>query len=286
MANNQIDYKGKKVVVTGAASGMGESVVNQLAELGAEIYAMDIREVKGPVKEYIPLNLGDKTSIDSAVAKLPEQIDCVFSCAGIAGTTYLGKTFTPLEVVTINFIGTRYFVESLVPRLHEGSGIVLVSSIAGMNWRTKIEDYKEFLGITDFKDAQDFVVAHENDPLFIAGPSQINKPYSFSKECIIIYSAMRSWDLAEKKIRINTVSPGATQTPMHDDFLEIVGKERGGKMNVSPAGSESIPDQQASVMLMLNSEMADYVSGQDVQVDFAYAMGVQMGRMKPLMLKS
>ena len=286
MANNQVVYKGRKVVVTGAASGMGESVAMQLGELGAEIYAMDIKDVKVPVKKYISLNLGDKASIDAAIAQLPEKIDHVFNCAGIAGTTYLGKSFTPLDVVTINYIGARYFVESLVPRLHEGSSILIVASIAGMNWRAHVEDYHEFLSITGFEEAQDYVMAHKDDPLINAGPPQINKPYTFSKECAVMYSAIRSWDLAEKKIRINTVSPGATQTPMHDDFLEIGGRARGGKMGTSPVGCESIPDQQASVMLMVNSDMADYMSGQDLQVDFGYATGVIMGRMKPMIAKT
>ncbi|QAY66542.1 hypothetical protein [Paenibacillus protaetiae] len=85
------------------------------------------------------MNLDSKEFIDAAFAELPGRIDCIFACAGIAGTLYGGGRFTPEDVVTINFIGNRYLIVSFVPRMPEGSSIATVASLAGMGWMTKLD---------------------------------------------------------------------------------------------------------------------------------------------------
>jgi len=277
MPYTYMDYKGKKCVVTGAASGMGEAVTMILGELGAEIYALDLKEPRIPVKQYIPINLGDQAAIDTAVSQLPDSIDCVFSCAGIPGVTYGTKKFNPVDVVTVNYIGTRYFVESMLPKLHEGSAIMIIASLAGMNWRNCIQRFKEFIDISDWKAAQDYVRSKSDDPEFIGGIPELNRPYLFSKECIILWAQRVAWNLAARRIRINTVSPAAVLTPMHGDFLEINGKPRDSSMDVSPAGFESKPLQQAATMVFVNSNLAEYLSGQDIQVDYAISSFVATG---------
>ena len=269
MSVNQVDYTGKKVVVTGGASGMGEAVVKMIAGLGAEIYMLDIKAGNLPVKQFIPVNLAQKDSIDAAVAALPGDLSAVFHCAGVAGKIYLGNQFTELDVVTINYIGLRYAIEQLTKKMKPDSAIVLVSSIAGFNFRHRIADFTEFVLIDDWDEAVNYISARTEDPKFLRVEADPNRPYSLAKECVCIYAMYRSWSLAEKRIRINTISPGGTQTPMHDDFLEIVGMPRGLSMPVSPIGREASPEEMASVMLFLNSDMASYLSGQDICVDYA-----------------
>ncbi len=53
IAKDHFGYKGKLVVVTGTTAGMGDAATKMLAEPGAEIYAIDIRELTEPVKKYI-----------------------------------------------------------------------------------------------------------------------------------------------------------------------------------------------------------------------------------------
>jgi len=275
---SQIDYKGKKCVVVGGSSGMGDSCTKFLNELGAEIYVLDLKEPPRPCKAFVKVNLGDKAAIDAAVAQLPDGINAIFHCAGIAGRIYAGSRFTDMDVVKINFIGARYFIESMIPKMAENSAITIVSSIAGNAWRSRIKDFMDFVSnVTDWDAAVKYVEERSEDELFIGGPAIKNRPYEFTKECVCIYAAYRSWDLAAKKIRINTISPGATKTPMHDDFREIVGKERGTPMPTSPIGYEAGPDSMASAMLFLNSDMADYISGQDLPVDYGLAVKMFLG---------
>jgi len=268
LSHNKIDYAGKKVVVTGGASGMGESVVKLVSELGAEVYVLDLKEGVLPVKQYIPVNLAKKESIDAAVAALPNGIDAVFHAAGIAGPIYSGARFSDIDIVTINYIGMRYCIESLIPKMNENSGIVLVSSIAAFFFRGRVNDYREFVLIDDWDEAVKYISARMDDPKFAGGPVETNRTYSFAKESLCIYAMYRCWDLSEKKIRINTISPGPTQTPMHGDFREITGNQRGTPMPSSPVGREAIPDEMAAAMIFLNSDMASYISGQDICVDY------------------
>jgi len=61
-------YDGRRVVVTGCASGIGADVARQLAELGAEVIGLDIRQPAVKVSEFISLDLSDSASIDGAAA--------------------------------------------------------------------------------------------------------------------------------------------------------------------------------------------------------------------------
>lgn len=269
MANYQVDFKGKKCVVTGAASGMGKSTVELLNAQGAEVYALDLKAIEDPVAKAVTVNLADKASIDAAVAELPDGIDSVFHVAGLPGQTYGGKSFSDMEVITVNYIGARYILEKLYPKLSDGASVVAVASIAGFNWRNKFAAYKEFIDVADWDAQAEFLAGKEGLEEWYTAPIQKNRAYEFSKESLCIYVTIRSWELAARKIRLNAILPGATKTPMHDDFNKIVGRAPGLSMPVSPVGEESFPEQQAGAMLALNSDLSDYISGQCIAVDFA-----------------
>src|SRR6201999_832284 len=104
----QIDYllryDGRRVVVTGCASGIGEHVARQLTELGAEVVGLDLKRPALQLKEFHELDLSDSTSIDRVVAAIDGPVDSLFNIAGVSSG--IGD---PLRVVTINFLGTRYF---------------------------------------------------------------------------------------------------------------------------------------------------------------------------------
>ena len=80
-----LGYAGRNVVVTGAASGMGEATARLLVDLGARVTAMDRNPVPLPVAVALEVDLRDRASIDRAVALIDGPIDAVFSCAGLPG---------------------------------------------------------------------------------------------------------------------------------------------------------------------------------------------------------
>src|SRR5262249_51290319 len=114
-------YDGRRVVVTGCASGIGEHVARQLTELGAEVVGLDLRRPSLELKEFHEVDLADRASIDRAAASVGGQVDSLFNVAGVSSG--IGN---PLLVVTINFLGTRHLTEALLPAMPPGSSIASV----------------------------------------------------------------------------------------------------------------------------------------------------------------
>nr|WP_309100165.1 SDR family oxidoreductase [Fredinandcohnia onubensis] len=262
-----LNYKGKTCVVTGAASGMGEATAKLLINQGADVFALDIEETPLSVKQYIKVDLSDKESIEKAVQQLPNSIDTVFHCAGVAGADKQGNIINSLKVVTINFIGARYMIESLIPRLHEGSSITAIASTGGKAWEKKVESLLPLVDTTSFEGAQEWFTKHEKELLSVHEISG-HASYRFSKEALILWMKKNAYSLSEKKIRLNTVSPGSTATPMSQAFNHI--SNGLADKAISKVGVPATPEDQAKVLIFLGSDLASYVSGQDIQVDYAF----------------
>src|ERR1700754_899944 len=123
-------YDGRRVVVTGCASGIGASVARQLTELGAEVVGLDVQRPALQLKEFHEIDLAGAASIARAVAAIDGPVDALFNIAGVSSGIR-----DPLRVVTINFLGTRRFTEAVVPTMPPGSAIANVSSLAASAYR-------------------------------------------------------------------------------------------------------------------------------------------------------
>ena len=114
--NDLVSYDGKRVVVTGCASGIGAALVGQLGELGARVIGLDVRSPTFDLDDFYQVDLSEPTSIDAVVARLGDRVDSLFNVAGVSSG--IGDS---LLVVKINFLGTRHLTEALVPRMPTGS---------------------------------------------------------------------------------------------------------------------------------------------------------------------
>lgn len=274
-----LGYRGKRVVITGAASGMGLAASKLLNELEAEVYALDVKEVPCSVKKFLATDLADKASIDAAVSQLPAAVEKVFCCSGVAGPISRGARYFPVDVVMINFVGHRHLIESLLPRIPAGGAIAMIASIGGMGWVQNTALAQQLIATTGFDEARAWLESHQDDPMAVGGPPQQSRPYKFSKECMIFYAKVRSWQLASRQIRINTLSPGATATPLLPSFGENAGRlDPEAKRSTSPFGRASVAEEQAEPLIFLNSDMARYISGSDLIVDYGFTGGIVSGQ--------
>jgi NAD(P)-dependent dehydrogenase (short-subunit alcohol dehydrogenase family) len=254
-------YEGKGVVITGAASGMGQAAARLLVELGAGVYALDIKEVTVPVKQYIKTNLMEKDSIDTATRKIPDNIYALFNCAALPG-----PPFSNLEVMLVNYVGTRHLTETLLPRISGGGAIATISSSAGAFWKNNLNTIKKLLTTTGFDEARAWLEANP----------KANTGYAFSKECLIAYTKTRAAELAKKNIRINSLSPGPTDTPMMAAFHKAFGKETIDAW-LPPIGRYATPEEMAEPLVFLNSNMARFISGHNLFVDYGGMAAVEIG---------
>jgi NAD(P)-dependent dehydrogenase (short-subunit alcohol dehydrogenase family) len=247
-------YDGRRVVVTGCSSGIGEQVARQLIELGAEVVGLDVRRPVLQLKEFHEVDLADPASIDRAAASIGGQVDGLFNIAGVSSG--IGD---PLRVVTINFLGTRQFTEALLPTMPPGSAIANVSSLAASAYR---ENSAVTAGLLDT------VTMVEGSEWCLRNPEALadGGGYRLSKEAIILYGMANVAALGANGIRINCTAPGVTDTPILDQLRGAYGQEFLEAFR-TPLGRRARPDEQASVLVFLNSNAASYITGQVIWVD-------------------
>lgn len=251
-------YNNKICVVTGAASGIGKATVDLLLELGAKVYALDI--AKTPltgVEKYIEVDLSDKDSIDKAMEQVPTHIDSFFGVAGLSGArTNYYKTFT------VNYIANKYITEEyLKNRMTYGGSISYVTSTGGLYWEKYAHEYENF---TKAKTWDEMITAlHKQAKENTLGLMA----YPLSKRALNYYMSELAIELGPKKIRVNTLLPGSTDTGMKEEF-EV---EAGGKDALIAETGTALrlakPEEMAYPLIFLNSDMASFITGLPLIVD-------------------
>ena len=248
-----MSYAGRRVLVTGCASGIGAAVVGQLTELGANVVGLDIRPPEGGIDEFHHVDLSDPASIDAAVACIGGEVDSLFNVAGVSSG--IGDS---VLVVKINFLGTRHLTEALSPRMPFGSSIVSVSSLAASGYAENMQEVAGLLNTRTFAEGVDWCHDHAD--------AHADGGYRLAKEAIVLYAMRSAVPLGSRGIRINCTGPGVTETPILDQLRTRYGQEYLDGIP-KPLGRVSNPAEQAAALVFLNSRGAGYVTGQVLWVD-------------------
>ncbi len=256
-----LQYRDKRVVVTGAASGMGACTASLLVDLGAEVHGLDVRpSVEGVATSHV-CDLGDPAAIDATVAAIGGRVDSLFNCAGLP-TTAPGQ-----QIVRVNFLGHRHLTEALLPSMPAGSSVGFISSAAGMGWQGNFELLRGLLEADGFEAGSRWCEEHD-DVVSANG-------YGFSKEAINGYVAWRGFQLAST-VRVNSIMPGPTDTPMMPSFVEMMGEDFFERFP-KPVGRNSVPEEQAWSIVMLNSPRSSYTAATNVFTDGGFSGGLFTG---------
>ncbi|MED5810863.1 SDR family oxidoreductase [Mycolicibacterium sp. 050232] len=247
-------YRGKRVLVVGGATGMGNATARLALDAGADVVVMDIKvdglDADVPGATVVGVNMADSGSIETAVTAIGGPVDAVFACAGVADGVGIER---------INFLGHRHLIERLrvTGKLGRGAAIAFISSAAGLAWRSNMVQLNEFLDITDFDAAAAWAVEH--------GCAH----YMFTKQAVCAYVAREAMDLMADGIRINAICPGPTDTPLAQANAELwldFGADYREKVGVAAA----TPMEQAYPLVFLCSDAARAITGITMITDSGY----------------
>jgi NAD(P)-dependent dehydrogenase (short-subunit alcohol dehydrogenase family) len=258
-------YEGKRVVVTGAATGVGAALIEVLAELGAtDVTVLDVKPPTGPHSRYLETNLADESAVDKAVTQLSEPIHALFNNAGVADTS------PPRTVISVNYLALRRLSEALLGRMPEGGAIVNTASTAGGQWATHVEQINEVLDLDDWNATLDWIDKN------LEGLGV--QPYFFSKELVQVYTMRSSRPTIRRGVRTNSVCPSPIDTPLLKDFRETM-SDKLIDWNIGEANGRTVtPREVATVLAFLGSEAAAYVNGVNLLVDAGFTAAMTTGQ--------
>lgn len=201
--------KGKTIIVTGSASGIGLETARICTAMGAKVLGIDLTKRFDHVEEFYRADLSDGATLDALIDVLPKGIDGIANIAGLPPTAPAEK------VLAVNLFGLKHLTLGLIPKLNDGASIVNLASIAGFGWPDAVEAIRASEDV-HVDDAGRFATANQitNDG---------GRSYFFSKEALIAWTMQNRWTWRDRGIRMNTVSPGPVDTPILGDFLETLG---------------------------------------------------------------
>ncbi|PIC80345.1 3-oxoacyl-ACP reductase [Sporosarcina sp. P18a] len=241
------EFTEKAVLVTGAASGIGQAQAKAFLENGANVFAFDINEGGlSKLQQEYPLqfaytigNVSVKNDVAHVVkeaCKVFGKIDILLNTAGVLDG--FAKTLDTDEalwdkIMDTNVKGTYFMTNEILPHMiARKSGIIVnMASIAGL----------------------------------VAGGG--GAAYTASKHAIIGYTKQLDMDYCREGIRANAIAPGAIQTPMNQADFAGDGEMAKWVAEETPAGRWAQPSEVASLTLYLASSAADYIHGTVVPID-------------------
>ena len=241
---------GKRVLVTGGASGIGAAVAVVCAEAGADLAVLDIDAARtdavvdglpgGPARQCGARgDVSDAATVAASFTQVATRfgrIDAVVNCAGI----WRPRTDGPItkvdddtwdQVIRVNLTGTFYVCREAVRHMEgEGSGsIVTIASVVA-----------------------------------ITGWDRLNA-YSASKGGVLSFSRALAIECAPKGIRVNCICPGVIETPMTSKVLAY------SKPTNLPLGRLGRPEDIAQAAAFLCSDWSSFMTASNTVVDGGFS---------------
>jgi NAD(P)-dependent dehydrogenase (short-subunit alcohol dehydrogenase family) len=263
--SNPFSYAGKRVVLTGGATGVGAALLDLLAEIGApEVTVLDLKPPTGPHAKYIATNLSERGAVDNAIAELDGKFDVLFNNAGVAATQ------APQIVMAVNYLALRKLSEQLVDKINPGGAIVNTASIAGGQWASHLAEINELIDIGDWDKSLEWV---DENLEKVGGDS-----YSFSKEVVRVYGMRTAKATLAKGVRTNSVCPAPIDTPLLNDFKATIGQNLLDFATDNGTGKAMTPREVAMPLAFLGSEAAIYINGHDLVADGGFTANMTTGQ--------
>jgi NAD(P)-dependent dehydrogenase (short-subunit alcohol dehydrogenase family) len=235
--------EGRAAVVTGGGSGIGRATCRRMAEEGARVAVFD---VDAPSADQVAAEIGGvafgvdvgdpdamQAAVDAAAARLG-GLSIIYNNAGTSAFSRMHE-LEPSEwdrVLRVNLTGVWAGIRAAVPHLRAAGGgaIVSTASISGTR------------------------------------PAAGEGPYSASKAAVAALTASAALEYGPA-IRVNSVSPGMIRTTMTAPWFQYMPDQEERFVTGTPVGRVGEPEDVADVVVFLCSDLARFVTGQNIVVD-------------------
>lgn len=241
-----LDFSGKRVLVTGAAGGIGSAMAKSFAAHGATVVLADLdaeavallADELGEDVAWHAYDQADAASIQ-ALADAVEAVDVLLNNAGILIAKPM-QEHTPDEisrVITVNLIGPMLLANQIAAGMIARRSGVIVNTASQL----------AFVG---------------------AGGRGV---YTTAKAGIVQFTKSAAAEWAPHGVRVVALAPGRTLTPMTSHLLGTADQREAGLAQI-PYGRYGAPEEMGRLALFLASDLADYVVGETLIADGGYVV--------------
>ena len=241
-------------LVTGSASGIGAATVIALQAAGHTVIGVDLRNAE--INGDLSTSEGRQAVITQALARCDGTLDGLVLCAG------LGAQVQPASLITsVNYFGAVELLDALLPALQKGThpSAVVISSVASAMLPWDKNPLAAACEAGDEATVSAIVVG--------AGAQGGNLAYAGSKNALTVAVRKRAAVWGKAGVRLNTLAPGATETPLLQAGLQDPRYGEAIKNFVAPIARRAEPREMASVVAFLMSDAASFVHGAQFYAD-------------------
>lgn len=243
--------KGEHLFVTGGSAGIGEAIVVEGAKQGAKVSFVDIDEAKGLALVERLFKAGHQVQFAKADVSKFETFK--------VGYDKLVSSFGPVTVAVSN-AGRNSYADPVDYKDEEWESFFALD--------LKSSWYLAKLCLPEMRKAKyGSIVNISSIHGRMSRPNFF--PYSAAKGGIVGLSRNLALDEGKSGIRVNSVSPGYTLTPLLKSYMELYPEEKTQGLAVQPMKRFGTPEEVANVVTFVLSKDASYINGADLMIDGA-----------------
>lgn len=237
-----MNFTDKNVIITGGSAGIGLATAKKFIAKEANVLVTG-RNTESLDKASVTINspkfktlvsdiskLADIAALEKEVSESGKKVDVLVLNAGIAKQFSIEETTEEVfdDLFNINVKGLFFTLQKLIPHLAEGASVILISS-----------------GVS------------------VSGYAQMGA-YAATKSAVDAIARTAAIELADRKIRVNTVAPGLTDTPMNQQTPEDIKNAIAAAVPLKRIGEA---EEIANAIVFFASSEASYISGSYLSVD-------------------
>lgn len=249
--------------VTGAASGIGAALCQQLREAGHSVIGID--RANSDINVDLSTTAGRQQAVNEVLERCNGALDHLVLCAGVGVTAPSCGL-----ILAVNYFAVSALLDGLAQALGQGSqaSAVVVGSVASIQPGADQQPIVELMLAGDESAA-------------LEAANQAGEPsmaYAGSKYAVsaLVRRQVRDW--AKRGVRLNVVAPGVVETPLYQASTEDPRYGEATRKFVAPLGRGSQPQELAEVIRFLLSPQAGFIHGTVLFVDGGMDAMMRPGR--------